>query len=244
MLPAFDSSAVDGPLDGVPEEAPEPVAAAIGALTDRVGRIETAVADFNRRSAHRETIIDRLHDENQTLRNGLRRELLEPVVSDLVRLYDGLHRQAAHLGSDLFASFADDVALTLDRCGVEVVDAVPGEPFEAGRHSVGGTVPCAEAEHHNTVVSPLAAGLRDRETGRMRRLTRATFYRAEPTPTRADASTPATTSAPVPTPAPLPQPSPAAAATPAPEHTPAPTPAPEAVPAAAADATPEPATEA
>jgi hypothetical protein len=181
MLPALGS-----PADGLPgdtsAEQPDPVAAALTAVAERLDRLEAAVADFHRRSAHRETIIDRLHDENLTLRRGSRRELLEPVVADLVRLHDGLTRQAEHLAGDLLTGFAEDVVLALDRCGVEVVPAVPGEPFETGRHAVGGVQPCADPEAHNTVAVPLTAGLRDRETGRVRRPAKAIFHRADQAP--------------------------------------------------------------
>ena len=36
----------------------------------RLGKVEEQVAEFHRRSAHRESIIDRLHEENQRLRGG------------------------------------------------------------------------------------------------------------------------------------------------------------------------------
>ena len=68
-----------------------------GEITERLGRIEAQLADFHRRSAHRETIIDRLHAENQQFRDGLRRVVLEPVVTDLLRLYDSMAREAARL---------------------------------------------------------------------------------------------------------------------------------------------------
>lgn len=150
-------------------------------LAERLSAVETAVKDFHRRAAHRELVIDRLHEENQSLRNGMRREVLEPVVADLVRLYDGLTAQAQHLSSELFASFADDVVLVLDRCGIEVVAAVAGEPFQSGLHAVGSVVECADPALHNTVAAPLLAGLRERDTGRMRRLAKASFHRVEHT---------------------------------------------------------------
>ncbi|MFD0203676.1 MULTISPECIES: hypothetical protein [Saccharothrix] len=181
MLPA-PGSPTDGTHDDIAGEQPDPVAAALDTVAERMDRLESAVADFHRRSAHREAIIDRLHDENQTLRAGQRRELLEPLVADLVRLHDGLLRQARHQAGDLLTGFADDVVLTLDRCGVEVVPAVPGEAFESGRHAVGGLQPCEDPTLHNTVAVPLTAGLRDRETGRMRRPAKAIFYRADQTP--------------------------------------------------------------
>jgi len=70
-------------------------------------------------------------DQNQLLRQGLRRSILEPVVVDLIRLYDGLSRQAGRPGSGgaVFASFADDVVLALERCGVDPFTAEPGDAY-------------------------------------------------------------------------------------------------------------------
>ena len=60
-----------------------------GELASRLGRVEEQLADFHRRAAHRESVIDRLHEENQQLRAG-RTAILEPVIADLIRLYDQL----------------------------------------------------------------------------------------------------------------------------------------------------------
>jgi molecular chaperone GrpE len=153
----------------------------LAGFAERLGAVETAVKEFHRRSAHRESVIDRLHEENQSLRTGMRREVLEPVVADLVRLHDGLAAQAEQSSSELFASFADDVVLALDRCGIEVVTARRGEAFTSGLHAVGSVEECSDPALHNTVAVPLLAGLRDRETGRIRRLAKATFYRVTET---------------------------------------------------------------
>ncbi|MFD9700893.1 hypothetical protein [Lentzea sp. NPDC059081] len=150
-------------------------------LAERLGAVETALKDFHRRSAHRESVIDRLHEENQSLRTGMRREVLEPVVADLVRLHDGLAAQAEQSSSELFASFADDVVLALDRCGIEVMPARRGDLFTSGLHAVGSVEECTDPALHNTVAVPLLAGLRDRDTGRIRRLAKAAFYRANET---------------------------------------------------------------
>jgi molecular chaperone GrpE (heat shock protein) len=157
-------------------------------LGAELARMTVAIEEFHRRSAHRETVIDRLHEENQELRSGMRRVVLEPVVTDLLRLYDGLSRQAARLEleqaqagfADLFASFAEDVELALDRCGMEVFTAEPREEFSASRHLVAGFEPCEDPSLHNTVADVVAKGLRERETGRIRRAVKARFHRYEP----------------------------------------------------------------
>ncbi|TYB66623.1 nucleotide exchange factor GrpE [Nonomuraea sp. PA05] len=153
-------------------------------LDERMAAIESAVAEFNRRSAHREAVIDRLHEENQVLRGGLHRTILEPVVTDLIRMYDSLLRESARLSGEhadpacgrLLESFADDTLLLLERCGLEEFTARPGDRFDAGRHTAVSVVPAPDETADNTVAEVMAIGFVERETGRVRRPVRASFH--------------------------------------------------------------------
>lgn len=153
-------------------------------LVAGLASIEAQLAEFNRRSTHREAVIDRLHTENQELRAGLRRAILEPAVIDLMRLHDGLSREAMRLGDDgsaaLMRSFAGDVELILDRCGIEPFSAEPGQPYRPGEHRPLGAVPTDHPERDNTVAEVTAIGFREREGGRVRRPLQARFYRYHP----------------------------------------------------------------
>ena len=174
----------------VPEETPEDPAvdgamAILGELAGRFDKVEGQLSEFHRRSAHRESLIDRLHEENQRLRGGIGRVVLEPVVADLIRLYDQLSREARRLGADgqadpLLWSFAEDVAQILDRCGYEVFSAEPGDPFLRERHRPLAVVPCDDESRHNTVAEVVAAGFLERDTGRIRRPLHARFHQYSP----------------------------------------------------------------
>lgn len=146
---------------------------------DVLARVAGELRSFHQRSAHREAVIDRLHEENQLLRRGLRRAVLEPVVVDLVRLYDGLSRQAERHSDDanVFSSFADDVLMALERCGIDTFSADPGETYTVGLHVAAGFVDCDDPVKHDTVAEVILVGLRDRETGVIRRPLRARFHR-------------------------------------------------------------------
>ena len=177
---AADPGAVD-----VCGEAPAGVAgdtgAVLGDLAGRLGRVEEQLAEFHRRSAHRELVIDRLHEENQQLRGGIARLILEPVVADLIRLNDQLTREVRRLEADgqdprLLWSFAEDVRQILDRCGIDVFSAEPGDPFDRDRHRALAVVACQDESRHNTVAEVVAAGFAERETGRVRRPVQARFY--------------------------------------------------------------------
>jgi len=181
---AADPGGVDACADA-PAGVAGDTGAVLGDLAGRLGRVEAQLAEFHRRSAHRELVIDRLHEENQQLRGGIARLILEPVVADLIRLDDQLTREVRRLESDgqdprLFWSFAEDVRQILDRCGIDVFSAEPGDPFDRDRHRPLAVVPCQDESRHNTVAEVVAAGFAERETGRVRRPVYARFYQYSP----------------------------------------------------------------
>jgi len=158
---------------------------ALNDVTERLHEVAEQLAEFHRRSAHRELVIDRLHEENLQLRAGVRKAILEPVISDLIRLYDQADREARRLrttGQDgrLLESFASDVEQILDRCGIEIYTAKPGDPFERDRHRPIALVDCPDESRHNTVAEVTAAGFAERETGQVRRPLQARFYQYTP----------------------------------------------------------------
>ena len=148
-------------------------------------KVEERLAEFHQRAAHREAIIDRLHEDNQRLHDGFSRMVLEPMVADLIRLYDQLDREASRLEADgqdgqLMRSFAEDVAEILDRCGFEVFSADVGDPFKRGRHRPVESVACDDESRHNTVVEVVAVGFFDRDANRVRRPVHARFHQYVP----------------------------------------------------------------
>ncbi len=174
-------SETDGDSARPVDQPGQPADAALAEVADRLAGVEKQLAEFHRRAAHRESVIDRLHEENQEFRGGLGRIILEPVVTDLIRLYDQLSRESRRLESNgqdgqLMGSFAEDVAQILDRCGIEIFSAQPGDPFEPDRHKPLAVVACDDEARHNTVAEVLAAGFTERESGRIRRPVQARFH--------------------------------------------------------------------
>lgn len=162
-------------------------AAELSHISDRLGDLVAQIAEFHRRSVHREAVIDRLHEENQKLRDEIRASVFDPITADLMRLYDSFQRDVHRLagsGADpglvkLMQSYAEDVELILDRCGLEPFSAGAGEPFRRGEHVVGGAVEGPDLAHREGIAEVLAAGFRDRATGQIKRPLRATFYRLD-----------------------------------------------------------------
>jgi molecular chaperone GrpE (heat shock protein) len=161
-------------------------ASGLSELSERVRKLEDQGAEYHRRSAHREAVIDRLHVENQRLQDESRGSVFNPLTADLMRLYDGLHREAKRLadsaaGADLanlLDTYAEEVELILDRCGLELFTAAPGDPFKAGEHEAVATVESPEDDQNNTIAAVTAVGFRQRATGQVKRPVRAKFYRA------------------------------------------------------------------
>jgi molecular chaperone GrpE len=156
-------------------------------LAGRLGQVEEQLAEFHRRSAHRESVIDRLHEENQQLHGGISRAVLDPVVADLIRLYDQVDREVRRLraeGQDerLLWSFGDDIAQILDRCGIEIYSAEPGDPFDRDRHRPLAVVACLDESWHNTVAEVVTVGFAERDSGRVRRPVQARFHQYTPGP--------------------------------------------------------------
>ncbi len=173
-------------IDG--EAAPaggEDVPGLLGELSGRLDTVAEHLAEFHRRAAHRESVIDWLHEENQRLNGGIARMVLEPVVADLIRLHDQLAREARRLDDgdgdgELLRSFADDVVQILDRCGIDAFSAACGDPFERGRHRPVGVVACDDESQHNTVAEVVAIGFYERDTDRVRRPVHAHFHQYSP----------------------------------------------------------------
>jgi molecular chaperone GrpE len=174
---------------GRPEPQPMGVAeetrTAVNDLAGRFDKVAEQLAEFHQRSAHRESVIDMLHEENQQLRLGISKVILEPIVADLIRLYDQIDREVRRLRADgqdarLLWSFADDITQILDRCGIEIYAAQPGDSFDRDRHRPLGVVACMDESRHNTVAEVATAGFAERDTGRVRRPVQARFYQYTP----------------------------------------------------------------
>ncbi len=176
------------PEDQEEESQPEPRFApdvpAVVEMTRRLEAIEAAITGFHERSAHREGVIDRLHEERVEHRGGIRRAILDPVVSDLIRFFDSLDTEARRLAAagetrlgDLLGSLADDVELALERCGLDALRPGTGAPFQKDLHASSGSVPTDDPAAHNTIAEVTQTGFVDRGTSRARRPAKAKIYR-------------------------------------------------------------------
>ncbi|OLT32644.1 nucleotide exchange factor GrpE [Actinomadura sp. CNU-125] len=131
-------------------------------VRDALAGLSARLDREHERAAHRESVIDRLHEENQRLRRGELHAMLEPVRVALYRVHDQARRLAtADAGTaGLLDALADDVADALARLGVERFRAEPGQPYDPSRHR-----PVAVAAvgpgRHDTVVEARSDGFEE-----------------------------------------------------------------------------------
>lgn len=142
-------------------------AGATAALLDLRSTLDTMIATLRReheRAAFRESIIDRLHEENQRLRHGELEALLTPVRNGLFRVHDMARKAAKQIvshpggGAQLLQAISDECADILVGVGVERFEAVVGEPYDPVRHRPLAATTVSDVLRDNTVAEAQAAG--------------------------------------------------------------------------------------
>ncbi|TDC71908.1 nucleotide exchange factor GrpE [Actinomadura sp. GC306] len=154
-----------------PGAAEPPEAALHAEVRDALAGLAARLDREHERAAHREAVIDRLHEENQRLRRGELQSMLEPVRAALYRLHDQARRESDRLaGPDLpdppdpkqtallLAAVADDVADALARLGVERFTVEPGAPYDASRHRPVAVTPVDDPMRDGTVTTVQSDG--------------------------------------------------------------------------------------
>ncbi|WP_254716393.1 nucleotide exchange factor GrpE [Actinomadura sp. WMMB 499] len=150
-------------------------------LRDALAGLTARLDREHERAAHRESVIDRLHEENQRLRRGELAAMLEPVRTALYRVHDQARRLAAADESgaaNLLDALADDVADALARLGVERFRAEPGQPYDPSRHRPVAVAAVTEPGRDGTVVEARSDGFE--EGGRVLRKAAVSVGRHEP----------------------------------------------------------------
>jgi molecular chaperone GrpE len=183
--PSADEASVDKPgVDepGVPEQEPieqaepaGPPGLLLAEVLAELAELRAQVAREHDRAAAREQIIDRLHGDNQKLRSGERRLLLQPLLVDLRRLRHELLRSAAGLpeqfsgaqAAGLLRSYAYHLELTLERGGIAVLAPTPGQVLDPSAHRAVGAVPSEDEQLGGTVAEVILDGYLDVESGRV-----------------------------------------------------------------------------
>lgn len=162
----------------VPEEKP--------ALSEETGRellrrLELFSGELREAAAadrYREKLIDQLHAEVQSYKNGLIDELTLPLERDVIKLIDDVKKGAEAFGGKaankenyrklqaLLEGFGQDLADLLYRHGVEPYE-VPGREADVHRQKILATVPTTDPALDKKIAARLAPGW-EKHTGVVR----------------------------------------------------------------------------
>jgi molecular chaperone GrpE (heat shock protein) len=144
-------------------EADRKVIALLTSLSDQL-------KENNRISREREIVIDRLHQENQKLKQGELQQALLPLFRDLIRLYDDLKSTAATYdgqtttGSEKYVNdlccYRETIADILYRHGVEKIEVTLGEDFNSKEHKAVAAALAAEQEQDRKISRVVRDGFR------------------------------------------------------------------------------------
>lgn len=180
QVPDLTSDEQAIPTDAAPAAATAHVdSAQLQEFTETLNDVRRRVGELARLGERNADHVAALHTENQRLRNGDLRAALNPMVRDIIRVYDDVIRlasldeeQPSHLG--IVASLLID---TLSRWDVVAYTPEMGDDFDTTLHS--GVVRIATSEPiSNTIAGVRRCGFR--MDGKVLRTADVEVYRQEP----------------------------------------------------------------
>jgi molecular chaperone GrpE (heat shock protein) len=113
-------------------------------VTEALSAIRTELAGLHAQSKFLNEVVDRLHTENEQLRQAGSKATVQPALRELIKLADDWRSRAVAIREDadpgrLCADVVEDVTLILERQGIEAFSAEPGIEFDRRRHRAVGT---------------------------------------------------------------------------------------------------------
>lgn len=160
----------------------------LSVLLDKANKIEGSVKDFT----YKEEINNRLHDELQKYKNGLRKEFVTPLLKGVIREYDRTMRQYRYYSAeaqtseygDAFANLLKQFEMTafglldlLSDYDIEPFEPKEGDPFNGKEHKPLELTETDDETKNNTIAECIACGFRDISTDRMMRHAEVKIYK-------------------------------------------------------------------
>ena len=140
-------------------------------LQELLGELVVELREQSAIGRDRERVIDRLHAENQSLRQGELQAAMAPLLKDLIALHDDLHQTASRYdlpdpdlsrsASRDFRSFCQALQDVLARFGVERFEVEPGSPYNAREHRAVRSVPTADITQDRCISEVIRCGFRN-----------------------------------------------------------------------------------
>lgn len=128
-------SVVDDSADGrLPAESA--LAQMRDELTQRLDELQKALVRTTALQEHHAAMVQKLHAENQSLRQGELTQAMKPFILDVARLHDDVERVIRSAGDELAkaAPIPEFILDVLDRHGVTQVRPSAGDPFDPKVH--------------------------------------------------------------------------------------------------------------
>lgn len=152
--------------DGLDPQAPEepepsPPPAPDDGLDETLRRFDDRLEEAQRLLARQADLGERLHAENQRLRQGELRTAQLPLVRDVLRLHDDVARMADATSGDAQRDLAivrESLVDALQRNGVVDCSPQPGSPFDSARHSAVGVVTTSDPAQDRAIVETVRPG--------------------------------------------------------------------------------------
>ncbi|MEU5696707.1 nucleotide exchange factor GrpE [Actinosynnema sp. NPDC020468] len=129
--------------------------------------INGELAGLHAQSKFLNEVVDRLHAENERLRNAEAQRVLQPALRDLVKLADDWRARRTTLEGEADGAFArlcdevvEDVVLVLERQGVDEFHAEVGAAFDRHEQQAVGTRPVEDPELDGRIAEVRRPGYR------------------------------------------------------------------------------------
>jgi molecular chaperone GrpE (heat shock protein) len=119
---------------------------------------------------HKESLIDKLHAENQAYKNDLYKKFIMPIVNEIMFIMDNYaklgkeykKKDAAELDpKKLLSQFSDiveDLENALSKNGIEAYESAEGSAVDLTKQKVAKAIPTSEQEKDKTVCESLKKG--------------------------------------------------------------------------------------
>jgi molecular chaperone GrpE (heat shock protein) len=159
----------------------------LNSIDQRLVELLNSVSDFT----YKDEINNRLHDELQKYKGGLRKEFTSPLLKGIIREYDRNIRMLNHFNSidelqtnesvrNLLKQFeitTDGLLELLNDNDIESYTVTPGNLFSPKEHRLIQVIDVDEPEKDNIIESVISCGFIDGSTGRIFRIPEVKIYK-------------------------------------------------------------------
>ena len=159
----------------------------LNSIDQRLVELLNSVSDFT----YKDEINNRLHDELQKYKGGLRKEFTSPLLKGIIREYDRNIRMLNHFNSidelrtnesvrNLLKQFeitTDGLLELLNDNDIESYTVNPGNLFSPKEHRLIQVIDIDEPEKDNIIESVISCGFIDGSTGRIFRIPEVKIYK-------------------------------------------------------------------